>query len=78
MGKYQKVDRYLKDVKNGNEEALIKNIEEQQKQREEEKKKERGVRVYATENSEKKKTKKKEGILDKNRNKYLKIVQLEK
>lgn len=38
MGKYQKVDRYLKDVKNGNEEALIRNIEEQQRQRLEENK----------------------------------------
>lgn len=39
MGKYQKVDRYLKDVKNGNEEALIRNIEEQQRQRMQENKK---------------------------------------
>ena len=79
MGKYQKVDRYLKDVKNGSEEALIRNIEEQQKQREEEKKKERGARQYNTDvTTEKRKTKKKEGILDKNRNKYLKIDQLER
>ena len=38
MGQFQKVDRYLKDKVNGNEEALIQNIEAQQKQREEEKK----------------------------------------
>lgn len=39
MGKYQKVDKYLKDVKNGSEEALIQSIEQQQKHRMEEIKK---------------------------------------
>ena len=78
MGKYQKVDRYLKDVKNGNEEALIRNIEEQQKRRMMENKKERNERQFIPENVEKRKTKKKEGILEKNRDRYLKIVQFEK
>ena len=49
MGRFQKVDKYLKDHVNGNEEALIANIEKQQKQREEERKRERGMRNFATE-----------------------------
>ena len=41
MGRFQKVDRYLKDYNNGNEEGVIQSIEAQQKLREEERKRER-------------------------------------
>lgn len=75
LGKYQKVDKYLQHNVNGNEEALIKNIEAQQRQREEEKKRERGIRNAPTEPDKRKK--KKEGTFEKNRNKFVQIVQLE-
>ena len=76
MGKYQKVDKYLKDWVNGSEEALIKNIEQQQKQREEEKKRERGGKNGNLDAPEKRK-KRKEGIFGKNKDKFIQIVELE-
>lgn len=78
MGKYQKVDRYLKEYVNGSEEALIRNITEQQKQREEEKKRERGIKPSETDAGDKNKKKKKEGKFAKNKDMLLKIVQFEK
>lgn len=77
MGQFQKVDRYLKDKVNGNEEALIQNIEAQQKQKEDEKNKERGI-LPDSSDPDKPKKKKKEGIFEKNKDKFVKIVQLER
>ena len=77
MGQFQKVDRYLKDKVNGNEEALIQNIEAQQKQKEDDKKKEKGF-ISDGADSDKPKKKKKEGIFEKNKEKFVKIVQFEK
>lgn len=76
MGRFQKVDKYLKETKNGSEEALIESIEKQQRQREEDRKRERGMRQVRTEVDHKKK-KKKEGRFEKNKDKFLQIVQLE-
>lgn len=76
MGSYNKVNRHLKENVNGSEEALIRNIERQQKMREEEKKREKGIRNG--DEVEKKKKKKKEAIFEKNRERFVKIVQFEK
>mmetsp|Transcript_25980 Transcript_25980/g.25814 ORF Transcript_25980/g.25814 Transcript_25980/m.25814 type:complete len:731 (-) Transcript_25980:62-2254(-) len=75
MGRFQKVDKYLKETKNGSEEALIESIEKQQKQREEDRKRQRGMRQVKTEVENKKK--KKEGRFERNKDKFLQIVQLE-
>ena len=76
MGRFQKVDRYLKDCNNGYEEGCsMMKIETQQKQREEDRRKERSN--IAALDTEKPKKKKKEGIFEKNKDKFVKIVQLE-
>ena len=77
MDKYQKVDKYLKNNVNGNEEALIQNIEKQQKMREEAKRRERGLVVEKEVPSEKSKKKKKLGKFEQNRDKFIQIVQFE-
>jgi protein-serine/threonine kinase len=77
MGRFQKMDKYLKETVNGSEEALIQNIEKQQRMREEEKKRERGLRDYKTEGDKNKKNKK-AGRFDKNRDRFVRIVQFEK
>jgi serine/threonine protein kinase len=78
MGRFQKVDKYLKEHVNGSEEALIQNIERQQKQREEEKKREKGMGMKSLAPEQDKKKKKKEGLYEKNRDRFVKIVQFEK
>jgi hypothetical protein len=77
MGSYQRVDKYLKYNVNGSEEALIENIEKQQKRREEEKRRERGIREINPEKVKPNK-KKKQGIFEKNKEKFVKILQFEK
>lgn len=77
MGRFQQVDKFLKEIKNGSEEALIENIEKQQKQREEDRRKERGIRQFKTDVTAPVKKKKKEGLFERNKDRFLKIVQLE-
>lgn len=75
MGSVRKFGPILKDSDKGNEPPGFVSIEEQHKQRDEERKKERS-NILSTE-GDKPKKKKKEGIFEKNKDRFVQIVLLE-